>query len=175
MERPVSKLNQLSEKTGFPLVDSWIDVHAHFHPPASSAESEAMLNTLHKACWCVDKAPDWDVDDVLAYMDRTGIQMQMLSYIPKTLEALRAANSYGASIVKKHPSRFGLLMALPSDDPDAALGEIARSDELEADGFAMTCRYNEVYLSDARLDPVLGRTGPASRRGVRSSRRVRPR
>lgn len=33
--------------------------------------------------------------------------------------------------------------------------EIARGyDELHADGFAVTCRYNEVYLSDPRLDPV---------------------
>jgi predicted TIM-barrel fold metal-dependent hydrolase len=164
MEKPMINLKQQSGKIGVPLVDSWIDVHAHFHPPASQAESEAMLHSLHEACWCVDKVREWDVDDVLAYMDRTGIQMQMLSYIPKKLEALRAANSYGASIVKKHPSRFGLLMALPSDDPDVALAEIIRSDELEADGFAMTCRYNEVYLSDARLDPVwaeLDRRGAA--------------
>ena len=150
----MSKINQPSGKRGFQPVDSWIDVHAHFRPPASQAENEAVLHALHEACWCVDKAPEWDVHNVLAYMDRTGIQMQMLSYIPKTLDALRAANAYGASIVRQYPSRFGLLMALPSDNPDAALAEIARSEDLEADGFAMTCRYNEVYLSDTRLDPV---------------------
>jgi len=160
----MSNLKRQSRKIGFPLVGSWIDVHAHFSPPRSEMESKALLHTMHEACWCIDKVREWDVDDVLAYMDRTGIQMQMLSYIPKKLEALRAANSFGASIVRKYPSRFGLLMALPSDDPDAALAEIARSDELEADGFAMTCHYNGVYLSDARLNPVwaeLDRRGAA--------------
>lgn len=143
-----------SARVGTRLVDAWIDVHAHFRPPASEAERESALHALHKACWCVDEAPEWNIDEVLAYMDRTGIQMQMLSYIPKQLEALRAANTFGASIVSQYPSRFGFLMALPSDDPEAALAEIARSDELNADGFAMTCRYNDVYLSDARLEPV---------------------
>jgi predicted TIM-barrel fold metal-dependent hydrolase len=56
--------------------------------------------------------------------------------------------------VRSHPSRFGLLAALPTDDPDAALAEIARSDDIDADGFAVTCQYNGVYLSDPRLEPV---------------------
>jgi predicted TIM-barrel fold metal-dependent hydrolase len=98
-------------------------------------------------------------------MDRAGIAMQLLSNIPKTLDALRASNDYGRTIVAAHPTRFGLLAALPTDDPDATLAEIARMDRDDGvDGFAVTCRYNEVYLSDARLDPVwaeLDRRGAA--------------
>lgn len=55
----------------------------------------------------------------------------------------------------KHPTRFGLLAALPTDNPQACLDEIERaSTELRADGFAVTCCYNGVYLSDPSLDPM---------------------
>jgi predicted TIM-barrel fold metal-dependent hydrolase len=56
--------------------------------------------------------------------------------------------------VALHPSRFGLLLALPTNDADACLAEIARSQALKADGYAVTCHYNGVYLSDPRLEPV---------------------
>lgn len=95
----------------------------------------------------------WSVERTLAYMDRTGIQMQMLSNIPKTLDALRASNDYAASLVSQFPSRFGLLAALPTDSPEAALIEIERMGT-DVDGFAVTCCYNGVFLSDRRLDPV---------------------
>jgi 6-methylsalicylate decarboxylase len=110
---------------------------------------------MREACWLIDEAPAWHVEDTLAYMDRTGIQMQMLSNIPKSLDALRASNEFGAGVVRSHPGRFGLLAALPTDDPAATLAEIARADtDLGADGFAVTCDYNGVLLSDASLDPV---------------------
>ncbi len=137
------------------LVDHWIDVHAHFYPPESAERREERWNAMKAACWCSDAPPVWDAEVTLAYMDRTGIQMQMLSNIPKTLDALRASNDYAASLMRRHPSRFGMLAALPTDDPHAALAEIRRAaDELGADGFAVTCLYNEVYLSDPRLEPV---------------------
>ena len=137
------------------LLDRWIDIHAHFYPPEPDEVRAARLARMREGCWCVEHAPTWSLEATLAYMDRTGIQMQMLSNIPKTLDALRASNDYAAALVRQHPARFGLLAALPTDDPDAALAEVARATtELGADGFAVTCRYNDVYLSDARLDPV---------------------
>ena len=88
-------------------------------------------------------------------MDRTGIAMQMLSNIPKNIDALRASNDYASSLVRKHPGRFGLLTALPTDDTKNALAEVGRAvGELRTDGFAVTCHYNGVYLGDSRLDPV---------------------
>jgi predicted TIM-barrel fold metal-dependent hydrolase len=58
-------------------------------------------------------------------------------------------------LVRKHPSRFGLLAGLPTDYAQACLEEIRRArDELAADGFSVTCDYNGVYLGDERLDPV---------------------
>ncbi len=137
------------------MVDSWIDVHAHFYPPETEDQISTRWELMKKACWTSSAAPRWDLESTLAYMDRTGIAMQMLSDIPKTLEALQASNDYAAFLVEKYPSRFGLLAALPTDNPQAAVAEVTRaSEELHADGFAVTCHYNEVYLSDPRLDPM---------------------
>ncbi len=137
------------------LVDHWIDVHAHFYPPESDEVRRDRLDQMREACWCTVDPPTWSADQTLAYMDRTGIQMQMLSNIPKTLDRLRMSNDHGAWLMRQHPSRFGFLAALPTDDPAAALAEIARAaDTLQPDGFAVTCRYNGTYLSDPQLDPV---------------------
>ncbi len=137
------------------LVSQWIDVHAHFFPPESDELREARRVSMTEAGWIVPVAPRWDPETTLDYMDRTGIAMQMLSNIPKNLQALRYSNEYAASLVQKNPSRFGLLTALPTDSADDALAEIDRaSRELLTDGFAVTCHYKGVYLSDARLEPV---------------------
>jgi len=138
------------------LVDGWIDVHAHFSPPRPPGlDDETIVQFMSAACWCVDEPPAWSVETTLAYMDRTGIQMQMLSNIPKDLELLRQSNDFGAGLVAEHPDRFGLLAALPTDDPDAALAEIERAEEeLHPDGYAVTCSYNDVDLGDERLEPV---------------------
>lgn len=136
-------------------VNQWIDIYAHFFPPETDAVREARRVSMTEAGWIIAEPPRWDPETVLAYMDRTGIAMQMLSNIPKTLDTLRNSNEYAASLVKKFPARFGMLTALPTDSPDDALTEIERAySQLHTDGFAVTCHYNGVYLSDARLDPV---------------------
>lgn len=137
------------------LVEGWIDVHAHFSPPPPEEAREVIVELMRQACWCVDEAPVWSLESALAYMDRTGIQMQMLSNVPKWHEGLSASNDFGAVIVEQHPSRFGLLAALPTDDAEAGIAELKRVEhELEPDGFAVTCRYNDTYLSDPKLDPL---------------------
>jgi predicted TIM-barrel fold metal-dependent hydrolase len=82
--------------------------------------------------------------------------MQMLSYVPRTLDALESANDYGAQIVANHSSRFGLLPALPTDNPDACLTEIQRGDAspIFNDRYATIIVFNNVSLSDPRLEPV---------------------
>jgi 6-methylsalicylate decarboxylase len=136
-------------------VNGWIDIHAHYSPPLPAGAHDVVVETMRAACWNIDNAPSWDLANTLSYMDRTGIQMQMLSNVPKWLEGLRTSNDFGADLVRRHPNRFGLLAGLPTDDPDAALTEIARAEgELGADGYAVTCNYNGVLLSDPTLDPV---------------------
>jgi predicted TIM-barrel fold metal-dependent hydrolase len=137
------------------MAHHWIDVHAHFTPPTTREECEARWKTMRDGLIMIPESYEWIVESTLDYMDRAGIQMQLLSNVPKTLDKLRASNDYGALLVSQHPSRFGLLAALPTDDPQAALAEIERAaNNLYADGYAVTCHYNEVYLSDPSLEPV---------------------
>jgi 6-methylsalicylate decarboxylase len=136
----------------------WIDIHGHYYAPLTPEQAEQRFKASHDACLLTPGPPalEYDQEGILAYLDRAGVSMQMLSVVPKTLEALKASNNYGAELVKKHPSRFGLLAALPTDDPQAALAEIKRAKtELHADGFAVTCCYNGVYLGDPSLEPVM--------------------
>jgi hypothetical protein len=137
------------------MAHHWIDVHAHFTPPTTREECEARWKTMRDGLIMIPESYEWIVESTLDYMDRAGIQMQLLSNVPKTLDKLRASNDYSALLVSQHPSRFGLLAALPTDDPQAALAEIERAaNNLYADGYAVTCHYNEVYLSDPSLEPV---------------------
>ncbi len=135
--------------------DGWIDVHAHFSVPQTTAQIQAAHVQRNARCFLQDTPFRWTPEGALEYMDRSGIAMQMLSSIPKTADALRSANEYGASLVERHPARFGLLAALPTDDPGSCVAEIERAERsLRADGFAVTCVYNGVGLGDARLHPV---------------------
>ena len=139
-------------------LDGWIDAHAHFYTPESEEKRQASLKAMQQGCWCTKQPPSWDPNEILAYMDRRGVQLQLLSNITpdaKTLDDVRRVNDYAASLVRQHPTRFGMLAFLPTDDPKACLSEIPRAaDKLDTDGFAVTCRYNSVYLSDRTLDPV---------------------
>jgi predicted TIM-barrel fold metal-dependent hydrolase len=135
------------------MLDQWIDVHAHFYPPETEEEIHARWDAMKQLCWTSPAPPRWNPETTLAYMDEAGVAMQILSNIPKSHDKLRASNDYGSSLVKKYPSRFGFLAAIPTDEPEAALAEIKRaSEDLNPDGFAVTFRYNGVYLSDSRME-----------------------
>lgn len=136
------------------LVDAWIDVHAHFSPPRSEHQRAAIWQALQQDHWTGEPPAEWTLQERLAYMDRVGITMQMLSSVAPTHAAIEAGNRYGAELVKAHPARFGLLAGLPTDDEQAALLELAHAETLEADGFAVYCQYNGVFLCDTRLEPL---------------------
>ena len=142
-----------------PSTAGWIDIHGHFRLPSSPSQLAAQVDAMKGRCWNVKSHTSWSPEETLAYLDRAGISMQMLSIVPGKLADLQATNDYGASLVRKWPSRFGLLAALPTSDPEACLKEVERAvdtgpDGLSADGFAVQCRYNDVYLSDPSLVPV---------------------
>ncbi len=129
-----------------------LDVHAHYSPPRSPETARALWEAARREHFLAPEPFEWRLDETLAVMDETGTAMQLLSNIPAEPGKLRDSNGYGAEIVAEHPSRFGLLAALPTDDPDAALREIRRCDT--ADGWAVTTVYNGHSLADRALDPV---------------------
>ena len=133
----------------------WVDVHGHFYLPVSDEERRHQIDGFRESKFMVPYGYKWDLNDTLAYMDKAGIQLQMLSYIPQDLSKLKQANDFAAEQVRKHPTRFGQLAALPTDDPDACLAEIERAvTELKADGFGVSGVYKGVYFSDPRLETV---------------------
>lgn len=136
------------------MVNGWIDIHGHFSPPASEDVRRERWEAMRRECFVASAPFTWSPQSTLDYLDRAGIAMQMLSNVPTDHAALRASNDYGASVVSDHPTRFGLLAALPTDDADAALAEIDRAERLGADGFAVTAAYREVFLGDRRLEPI---------------------
>jgi predicted TIM-barrel fold metal-dependent hydrolase len=89
-------------------------------------------------------------------MDRHDIATQMLSLpTPLSKDEARRINEYGATLVKEHPARFGLLASLPLGEVEAGLSEIAFAfDQLGADGVVMVTNYGGVYLGNGKLEPV---------------------
>jgi hypothetical protein len=106
-------------------------------------------------------------DKRVAEMDAAGIDMQVLSLqYPGTeqlegAEALamaREANDYLGAAVKKHPTRFAGLAALPTAAPDKAADELER--RVRQDGFKGALINGHVrgrYLDDKFFWPIFER------------------
>lgn len=127
-----------------------IDVHAHYVPPGTIPRANSAQNFVSSPM------PRWTPEFALDFMDRHDIATQMLS-LPSHLskEEARTINEYGAMVCKQYPGRFGLLAALPMDDVEATLSEIAFAfDQLNADGVIMVTNYSASYLGNARFEPV---------------------
>ncbi|KAI1162664.1 hypothetical protein F5B18DRAFT_370384 [Nemania serpens] len=134
----------------------WLDIHGHFALPLSEKELGKQLQLFHAVDFLASEPWTWSPEDILPYLDGANVTMQMLSYIPKTLDVLRQANEYGAGIVSRYPTRFGLLLALPTDNVAACLDEIRRGDafDIPNDGYALNTVYNGVMLSSETLEPL---------------------
>src|SRR5215468_11988000 len=114
-----------------------VDIHHHFAPPAWIAEVKGrpLLQPANTA-W----TPEKSIDD----LDRAGAAAAVVSITnpglwfgdaAATRRLARACNDYGATLVRDHPTRFGLFAAMPLPDVDATLQEIAYAyDTLKADG-----------------------------------------
>jgi predicted TIM-barrel fold metal-dependent hydrolase len=132
------------------MAKTWIDAHGHYAAPGP-ALSRGGPGTETGGAWV------FAADTSRAYMDRTGVAAQLVSNCsPVTRsDVIVASNTYGASLVKAYPKRFGLMAMLPLVDPARAVTEIRRaSEELGADGFAALSNFDGVYLGDARFEPV---------------------
>jgi 6-methylsalicylate decarboxylase len=137
-----------------------IDVHAHALPPAYRAALVAAGGT--DAGGVV--TPPWSPEAALDFMDRYGIQAQVLSIsapgvsfvegqarvnlAAKTNDDLRA-------VVTSRPDRFGALAVLPLPDVAASVAEAVRAlDVLKLDGIAVLSNYGGTYLADPALSPL---------------------
>jgi len=131
-----------------------IDVHAHYGPPGPAAAQ--LLLRAHEIGEYAGPKLQWSPELAIAFMDAHGIQLQLLSF-PMSLpaEQARMFNDYGASLVAKHPDRFGLLANIPMADPDDAVTEIDyAATQLHADGFILVSNYQGRYLGDERFEPA---------------------
>ncbi|MFO1503213.1 MAG: amidohydrolase family protein [Steroidobacteraceae bacterium] len=128
-----------------------IDVHAHFQP--------AVLKALNMpgpmAAWSLQK----HLDD----MGAAGVTRSMLSIttpgVPETGERARTlargTNEDAAKLAADNGGKLGFFIAVPMDNPDAALKEIEYGfDVLKAPGVGLFTSYGAEWLGDKRFDPV---------------------
>jgi predicted TIM-barrel fold metal-dependent hydrolase len=138
-----------------------IDLHAHFLPPRYRAAALA-----HGPNPDGPPYPEWDPAAAVTMMDEVGIAAQALSLsspgvafldgAAERARLVRAVNEDGAAAVAAYPARFGLLASLPLPDVPTALAELDHAyGQLGADGVGLHTHYDEVYLGDARLEPVM--------------------
>ena len=127
-----------------------IDVHAHFQP----ATLKALGTPGPMGAWTLQK----HMDD----MGAAGITRSLLSITTPGLPAgergrtlARGINEDAAKLAGDHRDQLGFFLALPMDDPDAALKEIEYGyDVLKAPGVGLFTSYGAEWLGDKRFNPV---------------------
>src|SRR5712671_1249043 len=135
-----------------------IDMHHHFAPPAWLAEvrGRPLLQPANTR---------WTPEQSIVDMDRGGVAAAVVSITNpgiwfgdagQTRRLARACNDYGASLVQKHPARFGFFAAMPLPDVDATLKEIEYAyDTLKADGVGLLTSYGDAWLGNRAYRPVM--------------------
>jgi len=128
-----------------------IDVHAHFQP--------AVLKALNMP----GPMAAWNLQKHLDDMGAAGVTRSMLSIttpgVPETGERARTlargTNEDAAKLAADNGGKLGFFLALPMDNPDAALKEIEYGfDVLKAPGVGIFTSYGGEWLGDKRFDPV---------------------
>lgn len=143
-----------------------VDVHAHYVPDFYRRAAEAAGFGKPDG---MPGIPAWSLDSALAMMDRNDIETSILSisapgvFFGDTAAAVslaRGVNEFAASIVERHPGRFGFFAMLPLPDVEASLDEIAYAiDTLRADGIVITSNQSGIYPGDPRYEAVFAELG----------------
>ena len=135
-----------------------IDVHHHFAPPAWIAEVKGRpllqpANTRWTPAQSIDDMDRGQTAAALVSITNPGLWFGDAAV---TRRLARACNDYGASLVQRFPTRFGLLAAMPLPDVDATLEEIGYAcDTLKADGIALFTSYGDRWLGHPSFKPVM--------------------
>src|SRR5262245_8206918 len=134
-----------------------IDVHHHFVP---QIHADAMATRRSGG-----RPPKWTAEMSLEEMDRSGIQVAILSLVqpatwfaddvPLSRRMTRECNEFAARVIEDHPGRFGQFATLCPPDVEGSLKEIEYAlDTLKADGIGLMTSYGPKYLGDASFAPV---------------------
>jgi predicted TIM-barrel fold metal-dependent hydrolase len=136
-----------------------IDTHHHMLPDfffEATNEKENPVGGL---------APQrWTPEGSLAFMDEAGIDIAILSIstpgieLPDKLAArdlARKCNELAATLISKHPKRFGAFASVPTSDINEAVDQMTYAlDVLKLDGVVLFTNSRGVYLGDPSLKPL---------------------
>lgn len=138
-----------------------IDLHAHFLPPEYRA---ALLSHGYFTIGGYP-TPHWSPEEAVDFMDRYGIQAQVLSISDPGVSFLRGrearemaryCNSYASDLRRREQARFGGLAVLPMPDVAASIAEAEHAlGELGLDGVVLLSAYEGAYLGDPRFEPLM--------------------
>jgi predicted TIM-barrel fold metal-dependent hydrolase len=137
-----------------------IDFHVHLIPQFYKDAAYAA-----GAGPAIGRYPDWSPELALELMDRSGIDVALMSLAQPgvqfgerqaSAELARRCNDYSAELNARWPKRFGAFAVLPMWDMDEAVREIDRClGELKLQGICLFASYGEKFLGDPAFDPVL--------------------
>jgi 6-methylsalicylate decarboxylase len=136
-----------------------IDTHHHMLPDfffEATNEKENPVGGL--------KPQSWTPEVSLAFMDEAGIDVAILSIstpgiqLPDRLVAdqlARRCNELAATLISKHPKRFGAFASVPMSDVNEAVYEMKYAlDVLKLDGVVLFTNSRGVYLGDETMKPL---------------------
>jgi predicted TIM-barrel fold metal-dependent hydrolase len=137
-----------------------IDFHVHLIPQFyQDAAYEAGAGPA------IGRYPDWSPELALELMDRSGIDVALLSLAqpgvqfgePRRAVALaQRCNDYSVELNARWPRRFGAFSVVPMWDVGEAIAEIDRSlTQLKHQGVCLFASYGGKFLGDPWFDPVL--------------------
>jgi predicted TIM-barrel fold metal-dependent hydrolase len=108
--------------------------------------------------------PRWNLASDLEDMDKSGTQLAILSMTTpgfwfgardEVRKVMRSCNEFMATLKSDHKGRFCSFAAIPMNDVDGALSEIAYAyDVLKTEGIGVFSNYGDKWLGDASFDPI---------------------
>jgi len=137
-----------------------IDIHVHLIP---QFYQDAVYGA--GAGPAIARYPDWSPELALDLMDRSGIEVALLSLAQpgvqfgertKAAALARRCNEYSAELNARWPTRFGSLAVVPMWDVNEAVAEIDHAlGALKHQGICLFASYGGKFLGDKWFDPVL--------------------
>ena len=133
-----------------------IDTHHHMLPEFFFEATNEKDNPVGGL-----KPQAWTPENSIAFMNEAEIDIAILSISTPGVqlhdrqaarELARKCNEFAASLISKHPKRFGAFAGVPMSDIQDAIEEVKYAlDVLKLDGVVLFTNSNGVYLGDPAL------------------------